>query len=71
MKRYTVFINGKTLHSKNINSARTDFGLKATSTKIPARIFFVDLDKLLYNCIWKNTCPRIGKQSLKRMRWEE
>ena len=62
MERYTMFMDWKTQHR---TSPQTDVQIQHISTIILASIF-IDVNKIIWKCIWKGKESTIAKTILKK-----
>lgn len=60
MERHITFVDRKSQHTKDINSFKFIYRVKAVSMKIPARSF-IDMHKIILKLTWKNKGTRITK----------
>ena len=66
MEKYTLFMDLKTCHSKDVSSLpKKAYRFHEILMKIPARIFG-NIDKFILKFTWQDKRPRMGKTMLKR-----
>lgn len=65
MESYIMFMNWKNQQYKDASSPQIDLQVKYNPSQSPGRMF-INIDKLIIECIWKVKGTRITKIILKK-----